>query len=346
MMNFTELAPVPSDRLVQFTDQLRLAVAACLARFKGASREHTESDLRCYVSWCAERGLDPLAARRPHLELYIRWMQEIRRFKPSTVSRRFSVAAGFYRICVIDGLLEHSPAEHVRRPSVPPESPTLGFTHLQFEALLTAARESSNPCDFALVAMLGLLGLRIFEATAADIADLGEEHGHRVLRVCGKGTKVVLIPLPPAVGRAIDRAISLRPSGPILLNSRGVRMDRHAATRRLRRLAQPAGLRITRPHPHMLRHTFVTTMLDAGVTCGTSRSLPGTLIRAPRCVMTGHARTSTVTQLHPRRLHGLRHLTKPQAAEDSSRGRRPALPKSAYWMGACHAAIRIATRAL
>jgi integrase/recombinase XerD len=35
--------------------------------------------------------------------------------------------------------------------------------------------------------MLGLLGLRIFEATAADIADLGEEHGHRVLRVCGKG---------------------------------------------------------------------------------------------------------------------------------------------------------------
>jgi hypothetical protein len=34
--------------------------------------------------------------------------------------------------------------------------------------------------------MLGLLGLRIFEATAADIADLGEEHGHRVLRVCGR----------------------------------------------------------------------------------------------------------------------------------------------------------------
>ena len=60
-----------------------------------------------------------------------------------------------------------------RRPSVPAESPTLGFTHLQFEALLAAARQSANPCDFALVAMLGLLGLRIFEATGADIADLG-----------------------------------------------------------------------------------------------------------------------------------------------------------------------------
>jgi hypothetical protein len=79
---------------VPFTDQLRLAVAAYLARFKGASRSDTESDLRGYLAWCTEHGLDPLAARRPHLELYIRWMQEIRRFKPSTISRRFPVAPG------------------------------------------------------------------------------------------------------------------------------------------------------------------------------------------------------------------------------------------------------------
>ncbi len=187
-------------------------------------------------------------------------------------------------VCVV---LDHSPAEHVRRPSVPPESSTLGFTHLQFEALLTAARESASPCDFALVAMLGLLGLRIFEATGADIADLGEEHGHRVLRVCGKGTKVVLIPLPPAVGRAIDQ---------VLLNSRGARMERHAATRRLRRLAETAGVRITRPHPHMLRHTFVTTMLDAGVDLRDVQIAARHADREPRCVTTGPARTSTATR--------------------------------------------------
>ncbi len=85
------------------TDHVRLAAAAYLGRFKGSSREHTESDLRCYLVWCAGRGLDPLAVRRPERELYIRWMQEVRRFRASTVSRRFSVAAGFYRTCVIDG---------------------------------------------------------------------------------------------------------------------------------------------------------------------------------------------------------------------------------------------------
>jgi integrase/recombinase XerD len=168
MTHSNELISIPPPHPAPPADQLRLAAAAYLAQFTGSSRDYTESDLRCYLTWCA---------------------------------------------------------------TVPPESPTLGFTHLQFEALPTAARESANRYDFALVAMLGLLGLRIIEASGADIADLGEEHGHRVLRVRGKGTKVVLIPLPPAVGRAIDRAVAGRANGPILRNSHGRRMDRHANPR-------------------------------------------------------------------------------------------------------------------
>jgi hypothetical protein len=89
-------------------------------------------DLTCAVTWPGAPSA--VWTRWPRngrtWELYIRWMQEIRRFKPSTVSRRFSVAAGFYRTCVLDGLIEHSPAEHVRRPAVPAESPTLGCPHL------------------------------------------------------------------------------------------------------------------------------------------------------------------------------------------------------------------------
>ena len=52
---------------------------------------------------------------------------------------------------------------------------------------------------------------------------------------------------------------------PILRTRDGTRMDRHAATRRLHRLSEAAGVRLPRMHPHTLRHTFVTTMLDAGV---------------------------------------------------------------------------------
>ena len=113
--------------------------------------------------------------------------------------------------------------------------------------------------------MLGLLGLRIFEATGLDIGDLREEHGHRVLRVVGKGTKIVLVPLPPAVARAIDQAIAGRGGGPILLNTRGGRMDRHAATRRLRHLRRNRRSAIAANAPAHAQTTYVTTMLDAGV---------------------------------------------------------------------------------
>jgi hypothetical protein len=101
--------PAVSGVVVISSQVLRLAVAAYLARFKGQSRVHTESDLRGYLLWCESRQLDPLAATRPHIELYVRWLQEVRRYRPSTVSRRVSVLAGFYRTCVIDGALEHSP---------------------------------------------------------------------------------------------------------------------------------------------------------------------------------------------------------------------------------------------
>jgi hypothetical protein len=121
MTNLPDLTSIRTDCLVLHADPLRLAVAAYLARFKGSSR-HTESDLRCFLGWCAGHGLShrPRSART---ELYIRWMQEIRRFKPSTVSWRFSVAAGFTDMRH-RRRWEHSPAEHVRRPP-PHGSPTL-----------------------------------------------------------------------------------------------------------------------------------------------------------------------------------------------------------------------------
>jgi integrase/recombinase XerD len=95
MTSFDESIPAPSATFG--VDPLRVAIAAYLARYKGATRLHTESDLRIYLTWCAERDLEPLTARRHQVELYVRWLQEVRRFRPSTVSRRLSVVAGFYR---------------------------------------------------------------------------------------------------------------------------------------------------------------------------------------------------------------------------------------------------------
>lgn len=79
-----------------------------------------------------------------------------------------------YRTCVIDGRPRTLTRRICPTPRVSNESPTLGLSHLQFEALLTAARDSDNRFDFALVVMLGLLGLRIFETCNCDIDDLGE----------------------------------------------------------------------------------------------------------------------------------------------------------------------------
>src|SRR6266508_6717589 len=122
---------------------LRAAVSAYLGSYCGETRVHTESNLRVYLRWCADQDLDPLAAVRVDIERYLRWLQDVRCYQPSTVSRRLSVVVGFYRVCVIDQILPHSPADYVRRPTVPAESPTLGLGHLQFEALITTARLSA-----------------------------------------------------------------------------------------------------------------------------------------------------------------------------------------------------------
>ncbi|GAJ86300.1 hypothetical protein NBRGN_108_00130, partial [Nocardia brasiliensis NBRC 14402] len=123
-----------ADIDVAFADDddlvLRLASAVYLARFTGTSRIHCSSDLRLYFAWCVEREARPLAMNRAEIERYVGWMREVRRFKPATAARRMAVVTGFYRTCVIDGILEHSPAEYVRRPRVSNESPTLGLSHL------------------------------------------------------------------------------------------------------------------------------------------------------------------------------------------------------------------------
>jgi len=71
------LSPVPEP--IPFADDplMRVVLIAHLARYKGQSRVHTESDLHVYLRWCTEREILPLAARRVDVELYVRWLQEV-----------------------------------------------------------------------------------------------------------------------------------------------------------------------------------------------------------------------------------------------------------------------------
>jgi integrase/recombinase XerD len=82
-----------SDQVVVVSDSrlLRAAVAAYLGRYRGESPVHTGSDLKVFLTWCADGGLDPLSVGRVEIERYVRWLQEVRCYQPSTVSRRLSV---------------------------------------------------------------------------------------------------------------------------------------------------------------------------------------------------------------------------------------------------------------
>src|SRR3981189_1960772 len=96
--------PAPASGAVRAAELvLRAAVSAFLGRYRGQTRVHTESDLRVCLPWGTEQDLDPLAAARMDIERYVRWLQDVRRYQPSTVSRRLSVVVGFYRVCVTAG---------------------------------------------------------------------------------------------------------------------------------------------------------------------------------------------------------------------------------------------------
>ena len=157
------------------------------------------------------------------------------------MTRRLSTIAGFYRYAVEEELLDRSPAAHVRRPRIDYESHATGLDRNELRALLVAAG-LGTAAEHALVSLLALNGLRVSEATSADIESMGTERGHRTLVIIRKGGKVVTIPLAPRTARAIDLAIGERCEGPIFLTTDGRRLDRHGAGRIVRRIARHAGI--------------------------------------------------------------------------------------------------------
>jgi site-specific recombinase XerD len=259
MQNATTLAlPTADDSL--------LHAAAFLARYSGGTREIYATRVRLFFAWCQEHQLDPIrGVTRAHLELYGRHLEDVRGNAPASVHGSLCVLKMFYRLLAIDQVIPASPAEYIRMPKVFYDDVAIvGLNRLELGSFLATAKAMS-PDHSALAVLLGMLGLRVSEACAVQIGDFQDyERDHRVLRVVGKGRKPATIPLPPPVFRELDRCAAGR-EGQLLYRIDGVTpLDRRAAARMVATIGKRAGIR-KHLHPHVLRHSFITAALDAGV---------------------------------------------------------------------------------
>ena len=241
-------------------DETRLAVSGFLARYSGTTRIGYATDLRAWFSWCAETKLEIFGVRRAHIELFARWMEEERHLARATIGRRLSTVVGFYRFAVVDGYITESPAEHVRRPKIDTESTTLGSRPHGAGRLRGPGRRRwpGRSCPGLPARATRPAGLRgvlnqhrapEHRARTSDRGQGGQGRRHTAATPRWPGDR-------PGYRRADERVGAAVPFRTAL--------DRHGATRIVRRVAKKAGIS-KRISPHSLRHSFITAALDAGV---------------------------------------------------------------------------------
>ncbi|MFI1197718.1 tyrosine-type recombinase/integrase [Micromonospora sp. NPDC020750] len=272
----TDLVPVTTthDRL---TDLVAAFLRACGSPHTARSYGY---GVTSWLDWCAHHRVDPLNAVPAHGQL---WATELRDrgYSDGTRANRLSAVRSWYEwLDEQDVAFRKNPAKFkVGRPQANPV-PTPALAAEQVVALLDAA-DADTPRTAAIVWTLATTGLRIAELLGADIEDLGQDQGHTVLHVMGKGRKRRSVPLIPTTHQRIttylatrgdvDRlpalAAGARPRRALLVTDTGGRVDPRNLRRQLVRLATTAGLPeplIARMGPHVLRATFVTLNLAAG----------------------------------------------------------------------------------
>jgi integrase/recombinase XerD len=201
-----------------------------------------------------------------------RWLAELRASgaAASTIARRVAALRSFFRHQMLLGVREDNPAAVLKLPR---RNRTLPRTLSPGEAerLIEAANGTTPRAmrDRALVELMYGAGLRVSEATGLHrrSVDLDE----RIVRALGKGSKERLVPLGRPAVDALRRYIAMgrphldrRNRPELFLNARGGPLTRAGAFLILRRLAEKAGLEPQRVHPHLLRHSFATHLLEGG----------------------------------------------------------------------------------
>ena len=255
----------------------QVLVSAWLTGLRSArTRRAYAGDVVAWLGWLTERETDALAAGRVHVDLWAATQLDSGA-APSSVRRRLSALSSFYRYCAAHDLTGRVPTQGVARPVVDPDyTATVGLDRDQARALVAAADADTGPQALRTAAVVRLLlhnALRVDEACAADIADLGEDSGHRVLRVVRKGARKAKIPLTPATVAALEAYLAARAGagewrqlgGPLLATAAGGRLRQGHLWELVRRLSRAAGIGAWEQlSPHCLRHSAITFALDAG----------------------------------------------------------------------------------
>ena len=184
-----------------------------------------------------------------------------------SAARHLSAIRRFHRFCLAEGQADTDPTADLDSPRVVSKLPRV-LPRDAVERLLaapdTATRDGLR--DAALLELFYSCGLRISELAALPVADLSLEEGW--VRVCGKGSKMRLVPVGEAAHAKVAAWLRARDDGPVrdsqlFLGARGRRMSRSAVWRVVKFHAAAAGIpqNVT---PHMLRHAFATHLLDGG----------------------------------------------------------------------------------
>ena len=188
----------------------------------------------------------------------------------STIARRVSAVRAYFRHLVLIGMRDENPAASLQLPRRGRTLPR-ALSPAETERLIDAATGTTPRAlrDRALVELLYGAGLRVSEAVGLEKNGVALEE--RVVRVLGKGGKERLVPLGRPAAEAVRRYLALgrphldrryRPE--LFLNARGGALTRAGAFLILRKLADRAGLEPGRVHPHLLRHSFATHLLEGG----------------------------------------------------------------------------------
>ena len=188
----------------------------------------------------------------------------------STIARRVSAVRAFFRHLIVIGMRDENPAASVQLPRRARTLPR-ALSPAETERLIDAATGTTPRSlrDRALVELLYGAGLRVSEAIGLEKNGVALEE--RIVRVLGKGDKERLVPLGRPAAEAVRRYLALgrphldrryRPE--LFLNARGGALTRAGAFLILRKLADRAGLEPGRVHPHLLRHSFATHLLEGG----------------------------------------------------------------------------------